>query len=245
MEEDEFTVGLLENVASLEKLLGIRSGFFNELGTEDDWSFVIKTHALVESGLTRLLESKVSPTIPQEFINRLDLSGSRHSKLKLLELLGLVKPTQVRFVRGLSRIRNRLVHNITHVGFVLADYVASLSPRDALLFVTETCGVFYDETLPISERKEHYAAILAHPKIFVWRTALLFLALTSLTIDLERLKAELEQQERKKLLADAETARRITLGLGGGSPGATAYRELLRQRQEGSSVDSGGTSNQP
>jgi hypothetical protein len=38
-----------------ERALGIRKGFIGDLAHEDDWSFVIKSHALFEGALTHLL----------------------------------------------------------------------------------------------------------------------------------------------------------------------------------------------
>lgn len=160
---DEFAGELVENVGELEELLGIRRGFFSDLLLkEDDWSFIIKTHALVETALTRLLESRITPAIPVEFINGLTLSGGRQSKLQLLRLLELIDVDEVRFVEGLSKIRNRLVHNISHVSFVLRDYVAALSPEDGSSFATKTCCVFYNEQWPTEGRPAQLTLIKQH-----------------------------------------------------------------------------------
>jgi hypothetical protein len=54
VESGEFTADQLDIVEESEPLLGLEKGFFRKLLTEDDWSFVIKTHALIEAALTRL-----------------------------------------------------------------------------------------------------------------------------------------------------------------------------------------------
>jgi len=41
--------------AELEKAVGVRAGFFYRLLEEDDWSFVIKLHALFEAVCSHLL----------------------------------------------------------------------------------------------------------------------------------------------------------------------------------------------
>jgi hypothetical protein len=237
MDDDNFTKELLENVASLEKHLGLSDGFFLRLREEDDWSFIIKTHALVETAFTRLLEGLVGPSLAK-FVNTLDLSGGRHSKLELLRLLGDTDSIDVRFVRGLSRIRNRLVHNITHVGFVIADYVSGLSAQDANLFVTETCVIFYNQKASSSDRERQRAAVLARPKLFIWRTALFFLSLTSIRIDTQRMKTENEERERKILTRQVETAHRLILNLESSSSivgvtqnhALTAYQDFLKEQ---------------
>ena len=45
------------DVENLEKTLGMPPGFLSRLVEEDDWSFVIKSHALIESALSYLLRS--------------------------------------------------------------------------------------------------------------------------------------------------------------------------------------------
>lgn len=47
----EIDRGILE----LESKIGVKSGFFASLLEEDDWSFVIKLHALFEAACTHLL----------------------------------------------------------------------------------------------------------------------------------------------------------------------------------------------
>jgi hypothetical protein len=50
-DHDQFTEKLLEEVRNLEELLNLPTGFFLRLLEEgDDWSFMIKTLALIESG---------------------------------------------------------------------------------------------------------------------------------------------------------------------------------------------------
>ncbi|MFZ1219361.1 MAG: hypothetical protein WAO00_08705, partial [Chthoniobacterales bacterium] len=168
----------------------------------------------VETACSRLLETRICPTIPEKFLNALDFSGGRHSKLALLRMLELVEPTDVKFVRGLSKIRNRLVHNITHVGFSIDRYVAGLASDEARQFAAETCAVFLPESLPAGEWRDQYAAILREPKDFVWRSALMFLALTSMQIDLEKLEARLAVMDRENLERDAAKSRQVATDLG-------------------------------
>jgi hypothetical protein len=65
-DKDDFTAELLEHVRSLEQDVSeLPTGFFGRFFKEgDDWSFVIKTHALIESGTTRFLQAVAAPTIP-------------------------------------------------------------------------------------------------------------------------------------------------------------------------------------
>src|SRR5260370_40795436 len=74
----------LEVVEENEPALGLAKGFFKRLFKEDDWSFVIKTHALIESALNRVVQRTVQPEALGEFLGTLDVSGGRHSKVNLL-----------------------------------------------------------------------------------------------------------------------------------------------------------------
>jgi hypothetical protein len=213
MKESDFqrflTAKLLKDVRSLEDLLGLPPDFFFKLLEEgDDWSFIIKTHALIESGTTRLLEAVVAPGVPSEFLQSLPLDG-RNSKLRLLEMLEHLDADHVKFIKGLSRVRNLLVHDVTQVAFVLKDYLASLSTSDVHTVLSEICCMFYDSKESKPKREKQRSAILPKARFHIWRTALFFLALTSLKLDIAKLKLETQQIKRKTLMVEAERARLI------------------------------------
>ena len=44
-----------EGIVEFEKKLGVPSGFVKKLLDEDDWSFIIKLHALFEASCAHLL----------------------------------------------------------------------------------------------------------------------------------------------------------------------------------------------
>jgi hypothetical protein len=250
MYDNEIPDEVREPVDSLEQALGLPVGFCGRLKEEDDWSFIIKSHALVETAFTRLLEARMCPPLPSKFINTLDFSGGRHSKLELLCLLDLADNANVKFARGLSKIRNRLVHNISHVGFKLADYVAALADQDAKAFAAEACCPFYSDNSVAEERKRQLARILAAPKLFLWRSVVLFLAEASLRIDCQKLESETEALRRETLKLELERARRtidqLNAALGanaafGLDPGfaLSAYRERLAKHSANDSAESG------
>jgi len=252
-QHDQFTAELLEHIRSLEELLNLPTGFFlRVLEEDDDWSFIIKTHALIESGTTRFLEAVTTPTMPSAFLETLPLSGGRHSKLELLQLLGHLESDHVKFIKRLSHLRNLLVHNVANVGFVLADYLASLSPQDVNNFMSETCCNDYNpENFKSEQEKEKQRAeILTKPRLHIWRTALFYLAMTSLKLDNARLEKRVERlekrtekaeqealkAEREALIREVHAARRIAEGLAGGKNlGLEIYRQRLRDRGDASS----------
>jgi hypothetical protein len=106
-----------ENVR-LETALGLPTGFIEHLVEEDDWSFVVKAHALLEACATELLvrssDSRLTP-----IFKSMQLGGGRASKMEFVRALGLLDDPAISFVRWLGELRNRIVHDVRHVGFSL------------------------------------------------------------------------------------------------------------------------------
>ena len=118
-------------LAELEKRLSLRSEFCLDLLAESDWSFFVKTHALFEAALTRLLAQ------PKLAIRLARLSMSE--KLEFAKSLEYVEKEERRFVSKWSGLRNDLVHDITNTSFDIKAHIALLSDKAIETF----CGNFY------------------------------------------------------------------------------------------------------
>lgn len=69
-------------INTLETEIGIASGFFERLLQDgDDWSFVIKLHALAEAALTHLLTAAVGREELSDLFSSLPMADSRRGKL--------------------------------------------------------------------------------------------------------------------------------------------------------------------
>jgi hypothetical protein len=244
---NELTTEQLDVVEEGEPLLGLEKGFCRKLLTEDDWSFVIKTHALIESALTRLIEITVHPRLLGEFVTTFDLSGGRHSKVELLSRCDLIEDPEAKFVRGLSKIRNRLVHNVRHTSCDLFKFVSGhLSENEKDDFVKNTCCLF-TEGKDLTRGSEIRTDVLKTPKPYIWLSALHVTAMaTSRTqiaegraknavagakIDeLERKRLELEVESLKKLLAATDS-----FFLPSKVSGLSLYKALLSEKGEAQS----------
>jgi hypothetical protein len=118
-------------VNDLESRVGVPPGFFRKLLDEDDWTFVIKLHALFEAACTHLLLYHFrEPNLAQVF-SRLELSGKTTGKLEFLGHIGLLGKERRRFISSLSELRNSLVHDVRNCEFELKAFVGKLPP-DAL-----------------------------------------------------------------------------------------------------------------
>lgn len=118
---------ILQFAKDWEAELGVTPAFFNGLLEEDDWSFVIKLHALIEAAATHLLVEVLDKPETRDVISFLELSNSRTGKVAFLKSMGLLEDTDSRrFIQTLSEVRNKLVHDVANVNLSLEQFVANL-----------------------------------------------------------------------------------------------------------------------
>jgi hypothetical protein len=123
-------------IADIENQLGLPAGFLKGLyDHEDDWSFVIKTHAFLEAALTHLLADHLGKEDLLPVFAYLETSNVRTGKLAFVKAFDLLDKGARRFIHTLSELRNDLVHEISNVRFTFATYVDSLSDRERKEFI--------------------------------------------------------------------------------------------------------------
>jgi len=118
--------GILE----LESKVGVPENFFRSLNHADDWSFVIKLHALFEAACTHLLLFHFKEPDLSEIFSRLELSNKTTGKISFLAKLGLLSKDNRRFLSALSEIRNSLVHDVRNAEFSLKTMLESLEASE-------------------------------------------------------------------------------------------------------------------
>jgi len=114
--------------AELERAVGVREGFFVRLVDEDDWSFVIKLHALFEAACAHLLLFHFREPALADIVARLELSNKTTGKIAFLAALHLVGKRSRRYIAALSELRNDPVHDVRNAEFRLGEWFASLDP---------------------------------------------------------------------------------------------------------------------
>jgi hypothetical protein len=123
-------------IADIENQLGLPTGFLLHLYThEDDWSFVIKSHAFLEAALTHLLADHLGKEDLLPVFAYLETSNVRTGKLAFVKAFDLLDKGARRFIHTLSELRNDLVHEVSNVNFNFADYVANLSDKERKEFI--------------------------------------------------------------------------------------------------------------
>jgi energy-converting hydrogenase A subunit M len=157
-------------VPEYEKRLGVREGLFNALLSESDWSFVIKLHAFLEGATSHALAKSLGDDRLASVFANLEMSDAKRGKLAFLEALDLLDSPRRGYIRALSELRNRLVHQVTNVDFNLSYHLQALD-RNQLAKARKTLGYFlYTGILELEATPERDFA--EHPKLAMLTGAL-------------------------------------------------------------------------
>jgi hypothetical protein len=132
-EKKDLVQSMETHIGELETRLGVHNGLLYSLLTQDDWSFVVKLHALIESSINELLRARVGRPELSDFLSLLPLSGVS-GKLPLLQKLGLLYNYEVGFLGKISNLRNRMTHNIKNVDRTIADVLATMKVDEVSSF---------------------------------------------------------------------------------------------------------------
>jgi hypothetical protein len=111
-----------ELLESLETDLGLPRGFCFRLRHEDDWSFVVKLHALIESASSDFITRALGRKELADVFSRIEMSRPQTGKVAFIRALNLLPVGHTKFIENLSRIRNQLAHKIGNAGFSFAEH---------------------------------------------------------------------------------------------------------------------------
>lgn len=110
--------------------LGIPVSFLNRLGTDDDWTVVIKLHAMLEAGLNRIIGNALADPRLSDIIARLDTGDRQKGKLAFAKALELVPGESRNLIRMLSELRNELVHDVRNFEFSFKKWIEEMKEAD-------------------------------------------------------------------------------------------------------------------
>ncbi len=159
MENSYPTLG--EEIARIERDLGIPEGFYDALMNEDDWSFVIKLHAFLDGSLTKLLTSHLARPELDAVFSRMELANQRTGKLAFARQLDLLSKTSIDYLLLLTELRNRYVHNIAQTGTKLSDNINTLAPSKLAMLAKVANWPEYASIPELLISKEHQQQFLA------------------------------------------------------------------------------------
>lgn len=144
-----------EGVLELEQKIGLKKGFLERLAKEDDWSFIIKLHALFETVCSHLLLYHFKESKLGGIISRLELSNKSTGKLEFLKATELLGEDERKFIYKLSELRNTLVHDVRNTNFSLDDMIKSFNDKE----LTQFTKVFSPFEIHLIQAKKKYNEI--------------------------------------------------------------------------------------
>lgn len=109
--------------------IGVPEEFFSNLLKENDWSFVIKLHALIEAACTQLLIHHLNNPSLADIISRIELSDKTKGKLALLKATNLLNKEYRTYINSLSEIRNKFVHDVRNCVLSLDDLLSQMDEK--------------------------------------------------------------------------------------------------------------------
>lgn len=204
-------------IRELETSLGLPENFYDDLYKEDDWSFIIKIHALVEAAVTHLL-SETTAISYRKFIDdglnkqsladafsMLELSDKRRGKVVFGKSLGLLMDYQRAFIHSLSEVRNAYVHDVKKVVMTLTEYLDDLSESKQNQFIDSFGIGIPDDVLKSTDKKvARRDVVRKNPKLSIWLSGIICLreiyycinsfSLTEKSIEMTEEMAKLAQQ---------------------------------------------------
>ncbi len=130
---------LQKAINEIEDEVGIPKGFFKDLLDEDDWSFIIKIHALVEALISFQIVKSLHKEELSSVISFLELSNNRTGKLAFVKNLDILPKKFRRFIKNLSEIRNAFTHNVSNIGVTIDEYFKTLSKQKRKEYVEGVC----------------------------------------------------------------------------------------------------------
>ena len=162
------------SVNALEKELGLTEGLLEKLLIEDDWSFIIKIHALIEGAVSLLLTRSIGKEELHDIFSSLDLSNKRLGKMAFVKALNLLDQPDRRFISSLSELRNMMVHDISMVNFNLKDHIDELSQKNLSNFAIRFDSFTHNGTYELEGVERDASELFKNdPKKAIWYSALI------------------------------------------------------------------------
>lgn len=116
----------------LEKFLGVKEGFFQNLFEESSWSLIIKIGVILEATLERSIHAAFNEKFTLDFLSKLNMNG-RSGKLALAEDIGLIDRELKKSIEKIFEIRNSFAHKLSCVDKTLYDYYQGVDDKGAML----------------------------------------------------------------------------------------------------------------
>ena len=170
-------------VQSMEKRIQLPDGFLNRLMSDDDWTFVIKSHALLETICSELLVQILGNPSLAKVVYRMELSNKYVGKIAFIESLDILDKKERGFISTLSSSRNELVHDVKKTIFSFHEYINGLDSNQKNNFIEGLGFAFYsDESGKVEGKDRDF--ILREPQKAIWLSLQNIVAIINMQIDI-------------------------------------------------------------
>jgi hypothetical protein len=185
----------------MEESLGVHESFLSTIHTDDDWTFILKIHAIVEAGLNQMILNHFAEPRISRIITKLQIGNSGTGKLAFAKALDLIPLESREFISVLSDIRNFCIHDVKNFDFDLKSYVKSLPLGKLDEFLrTATFSMLRSLEIPDFSITEYQQTITDNPRLGILSAGIGFLGdviihqkqcqLRDATAEVQRLQAE-------------------------------------------------------
>lgn len=157
----------IDDLAALEEAFGLPKGFIDSLINEDDWSLIIKSHALLESACADMLCHYFGKYELGDIFAHLDMSNKKCGKTAFISALKLLSKAERRFISELSELRNMLVHNASNVTFSLEKHFSSLT-KEKQKSLHSALNLRLERISSKNEIIEGVNLLIKTPKAVIW-----------------------------------------------------------------------------
>ena len=110
----------------LKESVGLSRKLLMSLDRDDDWTFVIRMHAILEAALNHLLIGQFDNPGLDPVMAALDTSSDRTGKIAFIKAYDLLQASARTFIRRFSELRNLVVRDVRNSDLNLAEYFQSL-----------------------------------------------------------------------------------------------------------------------
>lgn len=170
--------------------VGLPPEFRAGLNEGDDWTFVIKLHALVEAGVTHALTVHADREGAKELFANLELNNPRTGKVAFASVFLRLESEDRRFLRALSELRNQLVHDVRNVSFTFEKHFAGLNLDQKRNFAKAFAYVDLEGAEESAVLDTMIARRQGNWRPTVLKSAMFFLAILQLQVDTTRAAKE-------------------------------------------------------
>jgi hypothetical protein len=145
----------------------------------NDWTFIIKIHALIEVALNHMLAGQFKqgwfglnrPEV-STFVEHFPLHG-KTGKIAFARALGLMSKGPASFISLVSRLRGLLVHDIKNFDFDLVAHLKTLKPEDLEQWKT---GLTFNLGEQVEEKFRQFS--VEFPHFAIWNGCMSIFALS-------------------------------------------------------------------